>query len=95
MSPLAPLGVEAALKAKEDPSFVPRPKIFDEFALTDRVGLVSGGNRGIGLETAIALAEAGARACVLSHYPQSCSCLPGPSLSTESPGKDAGMLETT
>ena len=62
MSPLAPLGVEAALKAKEDPSFVPRPKIFDEFALTDRVGLVSGGNRGIGLETAIALAEAGARA---------------------------------
>ena len=61
MSPLAPLGVEAALKAKEDPSFVPRPKIFDEFALTDRVGLVSGGNRGIGLETAIALAEAGAR----------------------------------
>ena len=61
MSPLAPLGIEAALKAKEDPSFVPRPKIFDEFALTDRVGLVSGGNRGLGLETAIALAEAGAR----------------------------------
>jgi len=61
VSPLAPLGIEAALKAKDDPSFVPRPKIFDEFALTDRVGLVSGGNRGIGLETAIALAEAGAR----------------------------------
>ena len=61
MSPLAPLGVDAALKAKEDPSFVPRPKIFDEFALTDRVGLVSGGNRGLGLEMAIALAEAGAR----------------------------------
>jgi NAD(P)-dependent dehydrogenase (short-subunit alcohol dehydrogenase family) len=61
VSPLAPLGIEAALKAKEDPSIVPRPKIFDEFALTDRVGLVSGGNRGLGLEAAIALAEAGAR----------------------------------
>ena len=61
MSPLAPLSIEAALKAKEDPSFAPRPNIFDEFALTDRVGFVSGGNRGIGLETAIALAEAGAR----------------------------------
>lgn len=61
VSRLAPLGIEAALKAKEDPSFVPRPKIFDEFGLTDRVGLVSGGNRGLGLEMAIALAEAGAR----------------------------------
>jgi len=61
VSPLAPLGIEAALKAKEDASFVPRPKIFDEFALTDRVGLVSGGNRGLGLEMAIAFAEAGAR----------------------------------
>jgi len=61
VSPLAPLGIEAALKAKEDPSIVPRPKIFDEFALTGRVGLVSGGNRGLGLEAAIALAEAGAR----------------------------------
>ena len=61
MSPQAPLGVEAALKAKEDGSFIVRPKIFDEFALTDRVGLVSGGNRGLGLEMAVVLAEAGAR----------------------------------
>ncbi|KAG9318406.1 hypothetical protein JVU11DRAFT_497 [Chiua virens] len=61
VSPLAPLGIEAALKAKDDPSFTPRPKIFDEFALTDRVGFISGGNRGIGLEMAIAFAEAGAR----------------------------------
>ncbi|KAG9318404.1 hypothetical protein JVU11DRAFT_495 [Chiua virens] len=61
VSSLAPLGIEAALRAKEDPSFTPRPKIFEEFALTDRVGLVSGGNRGIGLEMAIAFAEAGVR----------------------------------
>ncbi|KAN0075208.1 hypothetical protein V8E55_011231 [Tylopilus felleus] len=69
-SPLAPLGIEAALKAKEDPSFTVRPKIFDEFALTDRVGLVSGGNRGLGLEIAIALAEAGARAVYCFDLPE-------------------------
>ncbi|KAG9318405.1 hypothetical protein JVU11DRAFT_496 [Chiua virens] len=70
VSPLAPLGIEAALRAKEDPSFAPRPKIFDEFALTDRVGLVSGGNRGIGLEMAIAFAEAGARVVYCFDLPQ-------------------------
>lgn len=70
MSPLAPLGIEAALKAKEDASFTLRPKIFDEFALTDRVGLVSGGNRGLGLEMAIALAEAGARAVYCFDLPE-------------------------
>ncbi|KAG9318402.1 hypothetical protein JVU11DRAFT_493 [Chiua virens] len=70
VSPLAPLGIEAALKAKEDPSFTPRPKIFDEFALTDRVGLVSGSNRGLGLEMAIAFAEAGARVVYCFDLPQ-------------------------
>jgi NAD(P)-dependent dehydrogenase (short-subunit alcohol dehydrogenase family) len=70
VSPLAPLGIEAALKAKEDPSIVPHPKIFDEFALTDRVGLVSGGNRGLGLEAAIALAEAGARVVYCFDLPE-------------------------
>ncbi|KAF5352971.1 hypothetical protein D9758_007962 [Tetrapyrgos nigripes] len=62
-SPLAPIGVAAAVQAKQDPSSVPaRPKIFDEFALRDRVGIVSGGNNGLGLEMAMALCEAGARA---------------------------------
>jgi len=70
VSPLAPLGTEAAIKAKEDPNFVVRPKIFDEFALTDRVGLVSGGNRGLGLEMAIALAEAGARVVYCFDLPE-------------------------
>jgi len=70
VSPLAPLGIEAALKAKEDASIVPRPKIFDEFALTDRVGLVSGGNRGLGLEMAIAFAEAGARVVYCFDLPE-------------------------
>ncbi|KAF5353000.1 hypothetical protein D9758_007954 [Tetrapyrgos nigripes] len=63
VSPLAPIGVAAAVQAKADPSSVPvRPKIFDEFALRDRVGMISGGNRGLGLEMAMALCEAGARA---------------------------------
>ncbi|KAI6007577.1 hypothetical protein F5J12DRAFT_80788 [Pisolithus orientalis] len=68
--PLGPLGVEAALEAKANPSIQPRPKIFDEFALTDRVALVSGGNRGLGLEMAIALAEAGARAVYCFDLPE-------------------------
>ncbi|EIW74750.1 NAD(P)-binding protein [Coniophora puteana RWD-64-598 SS2] len=61
-SPIAPLGVEAAEKAASDPSYKPTSKIFDEFALTDRVGIVTGGNAGIGLEIALAFCEAGARA---------------------------------
>ncbi|KAH7915985.1 hypothetical protein BJ138DRAFT_1140437 [Hygrophoropsis aurantiaca] len=60
-SPLAPIGINAALAAAADPSIVPRPKIFDEFALTDRVAVVSGANGGLGLEMAIAICEAGAR----------------------------------
>ncbi|KAI6150850.1 hypothetical protein BKA82DRAFT_123275, partial [Pisolithus tinctorius] len=69
-SPLGPLGIEAALEAQADPSIQPHPKIFDEFALTDRVALVSGGNRGLGLEMAIALAEAGARAVYCFDLPE-------------------------
>ena len=66
VSPLAPIGVNAAL----DPSVQPRPKIFDEFALTDRVGIVSGGNRGIGLEMALTLCELGARAVYCLDLPE-------------------------
>ncbi|KAF5381931.1 hypothetical protein D9757_007548 [Collybiopsis confluens] len=62
VSPLAPIGVEAAVHAKSDPGFLPKSKILDEFKLTDRVGIVSGGARGLGLEMAMALCEAGARA---------------------------------
>jgi len=69
VSPLAPIGVNAAIQAANDPSYKPKPKIFDEFALTDRVGIVSGGNRGLGLETALALCEAGARAIYCFDLP--------------------------
>lgn len=59
-SSLAPIGVEAALKAASDPSFKPRPTLQKEFDLAGRVAVVSGGNRGLGLEMAEALCEAGA-----------------------------------
>ncbi|KIM59415.1 hypothetical protein SCLCIDRAFT_1020584 [Scleroderma citrinum Foug A] len=70
---IGPLGIEAALEAKANPTIQPRPKIFDEFALTDRVALVSGGNRGLGLEMAIALCEAGARAVYCFDLPEETS----------------------
>jgi len=70
VSPLGKLGIEAALEAAADPSITPKPKIFDEFALTDRVGLVSGGNRGLGLEMALACCEAGARVVYCLDLPE-------------------------
>ena len=59
-SPLGPMGVEAALRAASDPSFIPRATMSKEFDLTGRVVIVSGGNRGLGLEMAEAMCESGA-----------------------------------
>ncbi|EUC53552.1 sorbose reductase, partial [Rhizoctonia solani AG-3 Rhs1AP] len=59
-TPTPLVGVAAALQASSDPSFTPKKTLFDEFSLQGRVGVVTGGNRGIGLEMALALCEAGA-----------------------------------
>lgn len=48
------------------------PTIFTkEFSLADRVALVTGGNRGLGLEMAFALLEAGCRAVYCVDLPES------------------------
>ncbi|KIP06008.1 hypothetical protein PHLGIDRAFT_128540 [Phlebiopsis gigantea 11061_1 CR5-6] len=64
-----PIGVAAALKHTANGP-TPSPTLFkDEFSLADRVALVSGGNRGLGLEMALALVEAGARAVYCVDLP--------------------------
>ena len=70
-SPLGRVGVAAALAARgvgEEKKKV-KPTLWDEFALRDRVGLVSGANRGLGLEMALVLIEAGARAVYCVDLP--------------------------
>jgi NAD(P)-dependent dehydrogenase (short-subunit alcohol dehydrogenase family) len=54
------IGVAAAIKALEDPNFVARPEIFNEFSLKGRVAVVTGGNGDLGLEMALGMCEAGA-----------------------------------
>jgi len=46
-----------------------RPTLWDEFSLRDRVAIVSGANRGLGLEMALTLLEAGARAVYCVDLP--------------------------
>ena len=49
----------------------PKPTLFShEFSLADKVALVSGANRGIGLDMALALVEAGARAVYCVDVPK-------------------------
>ncbi|KAH9001723.1 sorbose reductase sou1 [Lactarius akahatsu] len=65
-SPLGKIGVAAALAPS---SGAVKPTLWSEFALRDRVALVSGANRGLGLEMALALVEAGARAVYCVDLP--------------------------
>ncbi|KAH8117429.1 hypothetical protein DFH11DRAFT_1575007 [Phellopilus nigrolimitatus] len=64
VSPLAPIGAAA------DPTFKPRPTLQKEFSLTGRVAIVSGANRGLGLEMAESLCEAGAIVYALDTNPE-------------------------
>jgi hypothetical protein len=72
VSPLAPIGVQAAMQYVKTGSSMdaPRPKIFEEFSLAGRVAVVSGSNRGLGLEMALALCEAGAKAVYCVDIPK-------------------------
>ena len=68
-SQLGSVGVAAALAAEGAGAQQVQPTIWDEFALKDRVALVSGANRGLGLEMALVLIEAGARAVYCVDLP--------------------------
>lgn len=54
------IGVDAAMKAAEDPSFEAKATIHEQFSLQGKVAIVTGGNSGIGLEYCVCLAEQGA-----------------------------------
>ncbi|PIL26874.1 hypothetical protein GSI_11054 [Ganoderma sinense ZZ0214-1] len=70
LPPYHPVGVARALQASPTTSPV-GPTIFaHEFSLADRVALVSGAHRGIGLEMALAFIEAGARAVYCVDLPK-------------------------
>lgn len=67
--PYGPVGVAAALEASA--SSAAAPTLFEhEFSLADRVAMVTGGNRGLGLEMAMAMIEAGARAVYCVDLPK-------------------------
>ncbi|EGN95332.1 hypothetical protein SERLA73DRAFT_77372 [Serpula lacrymans var. lacrymans S7.3] len=51
-------GVAAILNPQ--PAAAPQRAIFSDFAIANRVAVITGGHRGLGLEMALALAEAGA-----------------------------------
>ncbi|KAK9464600.1 hypothetical protein V1512DRAFT_212844 [Lipomyces arxii] len=59
--PSKEIGLNDVLKAESDPTYVVKPKIYDEFALPNQVAVVTGGDGGLGLEFAIVLCELGAK----------------------------------
>jgi len=58
-------GVENVLHHAAAGTTLLKPTIWNEFSLGNRVGIVSAGNRGLGLEMSLALCELGARIYVL------------------------------
>lgn len=69
--PTSPAGIAAVIQNATKPSHTPRAKIFDEFALHDRVAIITGGNQNLGLEQSLALSEAGVRAVYCIDLPSS------------------------
>ncbi|CCL99917.1 uncharacterized protein FIBRA_01942 [Fibroporia radiculosa] len=70
LPPYAPVGVAAALENAESSAPAESTLLEKEFSLADRVALVSGANRGLGLEMAMALLEVGSRAVYCVDLPR-------------------------
>lgn len=68
--PGAPAAEKEHLQTDKSPSFLGTTKRMPEFSLTDKVVLVSGGARGLGLTQAEALLEAGATVYALDRLPE-------------------------
>lgn len=64
------VGLAAVQQAAQNPDLAPRPTIYNEFAIPGRIGLVTGGNKSIGLETALVLSEQGAKAVYCVDLPE-------------------------
>ena len=64
----SPVGIAAVI---QNATNTPRATIFDEFALHDRVAIITGGNQNLGLEQSLALSEAGLRAAYCIDLPSS------------------------
>lgn len=61
------IGVSAVLKERTESLHKHTTSIFSEFSLIGKTAVVTGGNRGLGLEMALAFVEAGAHVYVIDH----------------------------
>ena len=66
------IGVNAVLNMRPESLNRHTTSIFAEFSLEGKTAVVTGGNRGLGLEMALAFVEAGAHVYVIDQAPEPC-----------------------
>lgn len=66
------IGVNAVLNLRPESMNRHTTSIFAEFSLEGKTAVVTGGNRGLGLEMALAFVEAGAHVYVIDQAPEPC-----------------------
>lgn len=66
------IGVNAVLNLRPESLNRHTTSIFAEFSLEGKTAVVTGGNRGLGLEMALAFVEAGAHVYVIDQAPEPC-----------------------
>ncbi|WFD35112.1 hypothetical protein MCUN1_001961 [Malassezia cuniculi] len=70
--PVEKIGVNAVLRRNPDSMDKHTTTIFAEFSLWNKTAVLTGGNRGLGLEMALAYVEAGAHVYVIDLPPEPC-----------------------